>query len=571
MPTLRRFQSEPADRSSAASSRLRALGPACAAVAGAASPEAVAERLADAARELCGASEVLVRLDGEGSIARVSPPGAGGPLEALALTPAAAALRDEAGRAALLGQPSVSASDDAGGTLAAAIIPAATSAMGGHVMLRAAGPLDEVSHAALGQLTLTASLALELCAARRAAALVAEHGLQAAAEREARLASLCHDLRTPLTAVLGWARMLRVGAVAPAQRDRALELIERNARSQAARLDDVDELCGAGPEGLPLHPTPALLSRAVEAALEGARPLAEARGVRLAVELDLRPVAVCIDTARIHRALSTLVARAIGRAQQGGCVSLTLRCEDDRAEIAVGLAHEADAEAASPPGGGLRPAPPAEPGARSAEPPMRAPPPRPHDQFDPGTGAARRVIERHGGSLEEASDGTGGFRIELPLAPLRTPTSRPPPPDLSTEPRACPPSLAGLRVLVVEDEPDARELLAMLLERWSASVRSASNASEALRLFDQETPEVLVSDIGMPGEDGHALIRRVRARPARLGGQVPALALTAFSRDEDRAHALLAGFTMHLSKPIEPRELLQALATITGRLVQGTA
>ncbi|HEY0095627.1 MAG TPA: response regulator, partial [Archangium sp.] len=186
-----------------------------------------------------------------------------------------------------------------------------------------------------------------------------------------------------------------------------------------------------------------------------------------------------------------------------------------------------------------------------------------------GLSIVRHLVELHGGSVSVSSEGPGQgatFVVCLPISPLRPPNPGTDPVSAGASTFECPEGIAGLRVLLVEDEPDVREMLVTLLERCGLHVKAARSTAEAWELLQQDKPDVLISDIGMPGEDGHTFLRRVRALPVERGGRVPALAITAHARPEDRRKALLAGFQMHLAKPVPADELLLMIATLAGRL-----
>jgi CheY-like chemotaxis protein len=189
---------------------------------------------------------------------------------------------------------------------------------------------------------------------------------------------------------------------------------------------------------------------------------------------------------------------------------------------------------------------------------------RQHGGLGLGLSIVQHLVELHGGRVEAFSEGDGQgatFTVRLPISPLRTEEAVGP--SSAVEPPLdCPPGLEGARVLLVEDEPDVRELMVIVLERCKVKVTAVGSAAEALLALQREVPDVLVSDIGMPGEDGYALIRKVRELTPERGGKVPALAVTAHARAEDRRRALLAGYQMHLGKPVAPEELLLMVATL---------
>ncbi len=375
------------------------------------------------------------------------------------------------------------------------------------------------------------------------------------------LSTLSHELRTPLNAVVGWSSMLRSGAVAEAQRERALETIERNARAQAKLIEDLLDLSRITQGKLVLAVGPIEVVRVVEAALDAVRLAAEAKGVRLQPVLDSHATIIG-DSNRLQQVVWNLLSNAIKFTSKNGRVQVRLQRMESYVEVAVAddgqgidasfLPHvfdrfrQADGGFARHSGGlGL------------------------------GLAIVRSLVELHGGTVTAASDGLGKgatFTVRLPMAPLRMDSAPPAQPEQEASHRPtfeCPPALRGLRVLIVDDEPDTRELLAFVLSKCEMHVTQAASAARAIAALEQERFDVLISDIGMPEEDGMSLLRRVRRLPASLGGKIPALALTAYARAEDRNATLKAGFQMHLAKPIEPTDLLVTIATLVGGYTSG--
>lgn len=370
------------------------------------------------------------------------------------------------------------------------------------------------------------------------------------------LATVSHELRTPLNAILGWGAMLAGGALDAPTQARAFATIERNARAQARLIDDLLDLSRVLQGKFVLAVGPVELVRVVEAALDAARPAAEAKGVRLQPVLDSHATIVG-DPERLQQVAWNLLSNAVKFTPRGGRVRVTLRRSPSYVELTV-----ADT------GQGIAPefVPHVFEAFRQAE----GGPTRRSGGLGLGLSIVRSLVELHGGAVSAASDGPGcgaTFTVRLPMAPLRADTGTPPPPSFAPgEPARvtfeCPPALASLRVLVVDDEPDTRELLAFVLGQCHAVVVEAASVAEAYAALEGGRFDVLISDVGMPGEDGLSLMRRVRRLPAEGGGRIPALALTAYARSEDRAQALRAGFSMHLSKPIEPTELLLTVAAL---------
>ncbi|HEU4403914.1 MAG TPA: ATP-binding protein [Polyangiaceae bacterium] len=371
------------------------------------------------------------------------------------------------------------------------------------------------------------------------------------------LATVSHELRTPLNAILGWATMLQDGGLDGPAQARALATIGRNARAQTRLIEDLLDLSRILQGKVVIAVGPVELARVVEAALEAVRPAADAKGVRLEPALDAR-AALAGDAERLQQVAWNLLSNAIKFTPRGGRVRVSLRRKPSHVELAVadtgqGISadfvphvfepfRQADGGTARRAGGlGL------------------------------GLSIVRSLVELHGGTVAVASEGEGRgatFAVRLPTAHARgerAPAGAAPAAG-EAAPGApdCPPSVAGLRVLVVEDEADTRALLAFALGQCGALVTEAAGAAEALACLERERFDVLVSDVGMPGEDGYSLLERVRRLPPERGGRTPAVALTAYARVEDRARALRAGFEAHLAKPAEPAELLRAVAALAG-------
>jgi PAS domain S-box-containing protein len=369
------------------------------------------------------------------------------------------------------------------------------------------------------------------------------------------LATVSHELRTPLTAMLGWVQMLRSGALPAHKHARALEVIERNAKSQQQLIEDLLDVSRIITGKLRLEVTSVELVDVVATAIEAVRPASEAKGLHLHPILDTDIGPLVGDVQRLQQVVWNLLSNAVKFTPKGGHIHIILRRAGSSAELQVRDS-----------GQGISPdfLPHVferfqqEEGGTS----------RKHGGLGLGLSIVRHLVELHGGTIEAFSDGEGHgalFTVRLPISPLRKETV----PALAPAPLKesdCPPGVEGVRVLVVDDEADVREVVATMLERCGVRVSLAASVPEALDVLRRERPDVLISDIGMPEEDGYALIRKVRALPVESGGRVPALAMTAYARMEDRTRALLAGYQMHLPKPIEPTELLVVVATLAGRL-----
>ena len=369
------------------------------------------------------------------------------------------------------------------------------------------------------------------------------------------LSVVSHELRTPLSAILGWARIARSTTLTPEKHARALETIERNARSQAQLIEDLLDISRIITGKLRLEVRPMLPAPAIEAALESIRPAAEAKGLRLKAVLDPNAGPVSGDPDRLQQVVWNLLSNSVRYTPRGGWVQVELAKVHSSVEICVADSGEGIAEEFLPH---------VFERFRQADSSST----RQHGGLGLGLSIVRHLVELHGGTIEAASEGKGKgaiFRLKLPLSALRVdPREREVAVPGPSEPPTlvCPQELMGARILVVDDEPDARELLRTVFEGCGAKVTVASSASEALHQLEAQRFGVLVSDIGMPGEDGFSLIRRVRALTPAPSASVPAIALTAYARLEDRTRALLCGFSVHAAKPIEPAELVVMVAAL---------
>ena len=368
------------------------------------------------------------------------------------------------------------------------------------------------------------------------------------------LATLSHELRTPMTAILGWARMLRSNQDSE-DVARGLEIIERNARTQSQIIEDLLDMSRIISGKVRLDVQQVDLHEVIDAALSTVRPAADARGIRLQSVLDPNIGPVRGDPNRLQQVMWNLLSNAIKFTPRGGRVQVVLERINSHVEISV-----------SDTGQGIKPEFLPFVFERFSQ--ADAGSTRRHGGLGLGLAIVKQLIELHGGSVQARSGGDGQgatFIIMLPLSIVTTPRG-----DDEVHPRhsrplatiSNPPSLMGVKVLVVDDEPDARELVGRLLENCGAEVLRAGSAAEALDALTQYTPTVIVSDIGMPTVDGYDLIRQVRARPLSDGGSIPAIALTAFARSEDRTRSLLAGYQLHVAKPVEPAELIASVATL---------
>ncbi|MDI1435398.1 response regulator [Polyangium sorediatum] len=402
--------------------------------------------------------------------------------------------------------------------------------------------------------------------AERERLLSREQAARAELERTGRLkdeflALLSHELRTPLTAILGWSQLLLTRGPSDEFLRRGLGTIERNARTQAKLIDDLLDMSRIISGRLSLELEAVDLAEMLETMLESAEPAAKTKGIRLELSVASAGEKVLGDPNRLQQIVWNLLSNSMKFTPQGGQVKVSLRREDSYAHLAV-----VDT------GIGIDPEflPYVFEQFRQAD----ASTTREHGGLGLGLSIVQHLVELHGGTVVAKSSGKNqgaSFTVKLPLEVKHEGVAgeRPPP---STPPRR--PllhrsgellNLTGVRVLVVDDEPDTREMLLRILAECHAEVRTASSVVEALAELDRDQPTVLVSDIGMPKEGGYELIQKVRQLPQERGGSVPALALTAFARAEDRARALLAGYQMHLAKPVKPSELVAHVASLAGR------
>jgi signal transduction histidine kinase/ActR/RegA family two-component response regulator len=394
--------------------------------------------------------------------------------------------------------------------------------------------------------------------------LESERAARAESERAGRLkdeflATLSHELRTPLNAILGWSQLLRARAHDPKEIAQGLQTIERNARAQAQIVEDLLEMSRIISGKLRLDVQRIDLRPVIDTAVQSVTPAAEAKNIRLLTTVDHGTQAVAGDPARLQQILWNLLSNAIKFTPRDGRVEVVLSRTDSHVELVV-----------RDTGQGIRPEflPFLFDRFRQGD----ASTTRQHRGMGLGLSIVKSLVEMHGGTITAQSEGEGQgatFIISLPLSPVPKAEPRDDGRDVSTfmlTPTLEVPRLTGVRVLIVDDEPDARDLLKRILSEFEAEVETVSSASEALPLVESGHPDVLVSDIGMPEVDGYELIRAVRLLPADDGGQTPALALTAFARSEDRQRALLAGYQAHVAKPIEPSELVTTIASLAGRI-----
>jgi len=371
------------------------------------------------------------------------------------------------------------------------------------------------------------------------------------------IAVLSHELRTPLNAISGWAEILRRSGVTEDDRQKGVEIIARNSKLQAQLIADLLDVHQIETGKLSLELRSVDLRAEIEAAIQAARPAAGERALRLEADVEGAPLPAFIlgDATRLQQVLGNLIANAIKFSPEGGEIRVALRQEDARAEVSISDSGQGISAEALP---------------RIFERfrQSEAPASRRRGGLGLGLAVSKQLVELHGGTVSARSPGKGmgaTFTLSLPLVS----STRPAVASGADGEVSSPISLGGITVLVVDDEADAREPLRRVLEAHGAEVLTVRSADEALDALQRQRPDVLVSDIGMPGKDGYELIRIVRALPHVRGGGIPAIALTAFGRDEDRARSLAAGFMRHLAKPVEPADLVAAVADLLTPSPQG--
>lgn len=378
------------------------------------------------------------------------------------------------------------------------------------------------------------------------------------------LSTLSHELRTPLTAIIGWSKLLIDGELEPDKQPKALETIARNARFQAQLIDDLLEVSRIITGKLRLEFSPCELRPVIEAVVEGLRPTAEAKAVRLELLLEPDVALIYGDVDRLGQVIWNLLSNAVKFTPRNGSVQVKLQRTKSQVVIAVRDSGE-----------GIKPDFLPHVFERFSQ--ADGSTTREHGGLGLGLAIVRHLVELHGGAVRAESPGEGlgsTFVVSLPLmeasdAQVQRPKFQDDDLVVADAKRiAHKPSLDGLRLLIVDDEPDFRELVTLMLGRYGAVVKTAASAGEALVYVENWKPDVLVSDIGMRDEDGYGLISKVRALSLERGGSTPALALTAYTRAEDRLHALSAGYQIHLAKPITGPELAAAVANLAGRTNQ---
>jgi PAS domain S-box-containing protein len=393
--------------------------------------------------------------------------------------------------------------------------------------------------------------------------LDSEREARSQAERASRikdefLATLSHELRTPLNAVLGWVSLLQRGGLQAEERKRGLDTIERNARVQAQIIDDLLDLSAIISGKVRLNVQRVDLPNVLNESIETVRPTAEAKSIRLQALVDPFAGPISGDPNRLKQVFWNLLSNAIKFTPKEGKIQVLLGCVDSHLEVAVIDTGE-----------GI--APEFLPYVFDRFQQGDASTTRRHGGLGLGLAIVKQLVELHGGNVRVESGGIAQgatFTVQLPLIALYAE-----PPKDRRHPRAAlhqseplpEVSLANVHVLVIDDDSDARDLMQRLLQLAGATVSMASSASEAMEHILAERPDVLVCDIGMPVEDGYTFIRRLRSIEGTQGSALPAVALSAYARSDDRTKAIRSGFQNHLAKPVEPTELLAVVSSLAGR------
>jgi signal transduction histidine kinase/ActR/RegA family two-component response regulator len=392
--------------------------------------------------------------------------------------------------------------------------------------------------------------------------LASERAARADAERANRmkdefLATVSHEIRTPLNAILGWSQLLRTGKLDESEVEEGLEVIERNGRAQVKLIEDLLDMSRIMSGKMQLDISPVDLRAIIESVLVAVRPAADAKDIAIEAEFGPAIPNLMADGNRLQQVVWNLLSNAIKFTPQNGRVQVRVARIGLQVEIVV-----------SDSGQGIVPEflPYVFDRFRQADSSSR----REHTGLGLGLAIARQLVELHGGSIRAESAGLNQgatFRMTVPLGARGLPAEAVPTNgrhgDDQTAQRS--PMLYGLTVLVVDDDMDSRHFVAHILQDSGAAVVEAASAASALEIVVRDHPDVILSDVGMPQQDGYDLIRQVRSLSREAGGKTPAAAVTAMSRSQDRTRALLAGFQTHVAKPIESSELLAVVAALAGR------
>jgi hypothetical protein len=380
---------------------------------------------------------------------------------------------------------------------------------------------------------------------------------QASRMKDEFLATVSHELRTPLNAIYGWTRMVRSGELDRRQVDKAMQTIERNTRAQIKLVEDLLDVSRIVAGKLTLDVKTVSPSDVVRTAVDAMMPTATQKGVQLCAIIDPTPCRISGDPNRLQQVVWNLIANAIKFTPTGGRIEVVVGSVEDHVEIEVNDS-----------GHGIAPEflPHVFDAFRQADGSST----RLHGGLGLGLAIVKHIVELHHGAVDVHSEGYGRgarFVVRLPLVAVETVAAVAEWPSRSSGAFARVRELNDVRVLVVDDDQDSRDMLTMIFEQYGASVDRAASAAEALAAIERQRPTILLSDVGMPGEDGHALIRRVREAERAGGGCLPAIALTGYATAEDGARALAAGFQLHIAKPVDPAELL----VLVSRLLDGRA
>jgi PAS domain S-box-containing protein len=371
------------------------------------------------------------------------------------------------------------------------------------------------------------------------------------------LATVSHELRTPLTAIVGWSSMLKISKFDEKTTAHAIETIERNAKAQTEIIEDLLDVSRIITGKLRLQPGLVQLDSVIASALDAIRPTAETRGIKVKSKIDPGASVVWGDPARLQQVMWNLLTNAVKFNSKGGSVEVRLQLVKSHVQIVV-----------SDTGQGISPEflPFVFERFRQADGTIT----RAHGGLGLGLAIVRHLVELHGGTIYAESKGEGhgaAFIVDIPVRAAQ---------DVEIAPEQLPtaieeavaiegsPMLENVRVLIVDDEADARSVLTAIIERCGAEVLAVATAAEAFEALDSFKPDMLMSDIGMPGGDGYSLIRKVRALGPEQRGKIPAVALTAYAREEDRMRALIAGYQAHVAKPVNPAELIAVLTGLAG-------
>jgi signal transduction histidine kinase/ActR/RegA family two-component response regulator len=389
--------------------------------------------------------------------------------------------------------------------------------------------------------------------AKREAEQARRRAEEASAAKDEFLATISHELRTPLTSILGWSRMLVKGQVSPERQQQAFETIDRNARSQAQSIEDLLDISRIVSGKLRVDFKAVDMTAVITEAVEAVRLAAEAKGIRIESVFNSGAGPIIGDAERLQQVVWNLLSNAIKFTPRDGWVRIELRRVESQVELRV-IDNGIGINSAFLPHVFDR--------FSQADSSIR----RSRGGLGMGLAIVKALVEMHGGFVSVASPGEGqgaAFTVKLPISALREDTIRRRPiekPTLQAELKQRH-DLVGLKLLIVDDEPDTCDMLRTMFNQCGSIVEIAQSADAALDVFDRWQPDILISDIGLPDVDGYELIRIIREE---RGSRVPAVALTAMARIDDRLKALTAGYQMHVSKPVEPVELITIVSSLVG-------